>query len=462
MSINFLLINKSKHLVSSFYILFVFFIQRYISIDLPILSFLLLFLSGIAFYISFYIKEKSFFSPAGVFSIIWFGSIGLSQLRLNINQIPFSLKTWIVLGCTYLFFYLGYNLCPKIKLRRYTYSSTKILSSINLLFFVITSAFLIEVYIRGFIPLFSSDPTAYIAFSVSGIHYLVVSCILIPPLTIVLLFKSNKNLSKFQYIYLIIENLICLIIPILIVSRQLLMMEIVLICMTFAKKYKQSEKIILIIMMLVIFISFVILSFGRNQDSDYLNYVFNQKNKYTSYYYQSDTKLSKIEIEQYNSLYKGINQFNRVNLDNLPMPFYQIYMYISFNYDNLNYKIATIDHYAYGKSSFFPLFALTGIKFLAPEKFVFSTSNYLTTFNTNPICYTPYIDFGLLGVMAYMLIIGIISKQVTIHSSYDNGIIQYSILNYCLLFSFFSSFFSNATTIIYILILALINYYAKK
>ena len=456
MSINFLLNKKNRIIL--LWITILFLSQIGLSKNLSMISFLLFTVTSAFMFIHYKKTTHTFFSPAGIFSFIWFFSIGLSQLRLNINQIPFQNETWLILYLTFLCFFVGYESCT-ISNKGYgkDYDRNKLFYVIIALFIISVSCFILEILFRGFIPLFSNDPNAYVSFSVTGIHYFVVSCILIPPLTVIYL--CNQKTSKKVQLLFVIMDTVCFSIPILIVSRQLLLMGIILFFLAITKKFIKYEKILLIGVVILALISFILLSLGRNQNEEYLDYVFNQKNIYTMRH-EKDYKLNLNEEKIYQQLYQGINNnYSRIELDNLPMPCYQIYMYIAFNFDNFNYLTVATNTFTYGKKSLFPIFALSGIKFISPSSFDFTVNNYLSTFNTAPICFTPYLDFRIVGVIIYMFIIGVISKIGFLHSENDLGIMNYGIICYSLLFSFFTSFFSNATIIFYFILLFIINSY---
>ena len=443
--------------------LFSFLVAYICNINFPIITIAVLMITGISLYIYFSYKENTLFSLVGIFTIVWYISISLSQFRLNINQIPFSCKTWVILYLTYSLFILGYFSNRKIK---YNYqcidfqiNKHKILLVIIVLFVTIICFLGVELYVSKEFPLFSNDPAAYLNFSISGIHYFVVSCILIPPLIIIYLDK-NSFASQKQKVILILMAIICFLIPILIVSRQLLLLGIILSSVTFIILNKKYEKKVVFSIMIIAILAFTLLSLGRNQNSEYLNYVFNSTNQYTNHYFDSSFELTVEELDIYNKLYSGFDSFERIELFELPMPIYQIYMYITFNFDNLNFLIASTKQFYFGINIFYPILALTGIRFMFPLIDSISFPRYLTTFNTFPICFVPYSDFGILGLIIYMFVIGMLSQKINnMKTSSVMNIIYYGLFVYSLLFSFFTSFFSNVTMVFYFAILFLSRQY---
>lgn len=355
------------------------------------------------------ILDGTFIKCKTIFTFVYFFTIGLSMLQLHHLQSNWKVATFIVLELSYCSFLVGYYIRNKKNdvpnEREDAISFKKILFISNIIFYFSIIALLIEVIIRGGFPLFSKDMSAYYKFGVTGIHYFTVASVLYLPLAFEM-FTSYK-LNKRELISIIVKCIICLSIPILIVSRQLLIMEICIVLFLTLKKWYRKQIPIILVGIMLLSVSWFLIGKNRNQDNQYLK--------------------NALQIQ-----------------DNAPISVssMNIYMYLAFNYDNLNYNINKVSNHTYGYKSFYPIFALSGTKFVLDKKINDDLERVVDVFTTYPIQMTPYQDFGTLGVIAYMLIIGMFC--CFIENLNDNPINETykSIVLYCLLFSFFSSFFS--------------------
>ena len=63
------------------------------------LLFFIFLIVGVSLFFLFYKSYKDIFNPLGIFSIVWFSSIGISQLMVSEVQNPWTISTWfVVLG----------------------------------------------------------------------------------------------------------------------------------------------------------------------------------------------------------------------------------------------------------------------------------------------------------------------------------------------------------------------------
>ena len=107
-------IKKSNMLILMSTLLY--FLAFYFNVNYPFITILLLLFVGVINFVFFFKQEKTLISIPGIFSIIWFFSLALSQLRLNINQIPFLSRTWFILWITYFALISGYQHFSKRKI----------------------------------------------------------------------------------------------------------------------------------------------------------------------------------------------------------------------------------------------------------------------------------------------------------------------------------------------------------
>lgn len=371
------------------------------------------------------IIEGTFIKSKTIFIFVYFFTVGLSMLQLHHLQSTWKVSTFIVLELSYCSFLVGYYIRNKKNnlTKENNIPIERILCISNIIFYLSIIALLIETVIRGGLPLFSNDMSAYHKFGVTGIHYFTVASALYLPLAFEI-FTSYK-LNKRRSINIIIKAIICLCIPILIVSRQLLIMEICFVLFLTLKKWYKKQVPIILIGIIILSTSWFLIGKNRNQNDQYLKHA--------------------LQIQ-----------------DNAPISVssMNIYMYLSFNYDNLNYNIDELNNHTYGYKSFYPIFALSGTKFILDEKINDDLERVVNVFTTYPIQMTPYQDLGMIGVAIYMFIIGMFCYFIENLNNNPINETYKSIVLYCLLFSFFSAFFSLpliAFIMIYLFILSKIR-----
>ena len=371
-------------------------------------------------------------NSAGVFSAVWFFTIGLSNLRLHQSQVEWKIDTWICLIVTYICFNVGYNM-KKNKIQRHEEkvnrtknnptSKKSNLIIITALFILSFGVFILEAFLEGYIPILSEKMSAYKEFGVGKLHFFTVACTFILPLTCIYYNTYRKEISKKELIYLIIINILSFSVPFLIVSRFFIIMTIILAGFSIMEISKKKEPIIIGLILIAGLFTWTTISKFRNQDEAYLRQAL---------YIQKDAPLS---------------------VSNM-----QIYMYVAMNYDNFNHNVNKVNNYSFGVKSILPIIELSGLDTVIPNATGISESakRIIPVYNTYPMIITPYYDLGVVGIAIYMIIIGYITSIVE-HSKNNDmiNILIKSLIKYTLLFSFFVSYFSNKTFLFYIMILIL-------
>lgn len=160
--------------------------------------------------------------------------------------------------------------------------------------------------------------------------------------------------------------------------------------------------------------AYLFLSVARNHDVTYLNGIFEMKNP------------------------------------DLPIFISQPYMYVAMNYENFNYLVVNLIEHSFGMRQIYPFIALTGAKFLIPglgaEFPLYLRKEELSTLT---LIYDAYYDFHLLGVVGFGLLFGIVCQKTAdglkkkVNPVAALFYVQFAM--YALL-SFFTSWFSVATT----------------
>ncbi len=413
----------------------------------------------------FYMESRWILDYRVILSLFWLGGEGIAALQLSNLQQPWNVRTWAAFGLFYLVFlwswYLGTVLWERGQSRNKTSAdrngsfregkeksseyeqrraasgnrsagqnilsatekkemTERIYRSIWIVALVSVACFWVEVAILGYIPLFSEDTHAYNYFHVTGIHYFTFSCMLVHPLTLIYLMEAGKPERKRQ-ILLVVWNLLALSIPVLCISKfQFILTLLLPVMIYFLYRKNIPWKKLLIGAGAIGGVSVAIFMFmtsQRNYEDGYLNQIFNMKNPA------------------------------------IPLPFQYVYMYIANNYDNFNCLVEALEGgqavYAYGFKELFPVFALTGMKFVFPELVNFPVFSTIAELNTLTILYDAYYDFGLAGCVLFGGVLGLVCCFLTkLVESARNPVsyLFYGQVAMYLLLSFFSAWFSNPTT----------------
>ena len=380
-------------------------------------------------YLLEYRKNKRIINVVGLFAIGFIGGFGLSLLKLSALSSDFSFKTIIVVYVSFFSLYLGsyytrnkgnviFVICDKIK-------------TVNLPFALICItliSFFIEVYILKFIPLFTKDtPHAYSTFHVFMIHYITSLYILIPSVAIVNYHMQEKK-SK---VPIIVSYLYVVILAMLMVSRNQLIMSLVLSLFVYliynkenVLKILKNKKVIVAssLTFVALILIYVVITINRAHSVDYLNGIFEMKSK------------------------------------KIPIFITQPYMYIAHNFENLNYMINNIEGFGYGRRCLMPLLTLSFVKRFFPVISIAPLYVIKEELSTLTIIYDFYYDFGIIGVIVFCFIIGAIGKVL---ENYIYNMIAekretyltilFSLICFYMVFSFFQTYFSLTETYIYIL-----------
>lgn len=285
---------------------------------------------------------------------------------------------------------------------------------------VSAAAFLFEAWRLGFIPMFSYGvPHAYSYFHVTGVHYFTVSCVLVPSLFVLYLPGALGRGKEGGRGLLLGAGLTAasLMIPLLCVSRFQLILAVGMAAFTFIsvrRSFKLRYALLLLCLMVPAYLGLTVL---RSHSVEYLNGIFEMKNS------------------------------------RMPIFITQPYMYIANNYDNFNCMVEQLGEHTLGLRMLFPLWALTGLKFLAPALVnfpLFVTKEELTTLT---LVYDAYYDFGLLGVAAFCALLGFLCARLTrLRDRLQNPVIHvvYAQIAMYMALAFFTTWFSNPSTWFYL------------
>ena len=440
----------------------------------------ILLMAAAVIFASYYcIKDGRRINPPAVFSISWMGGIGISCLKLSYLETDWETLTWISLFAAYAAFITGYKLAvnanskifektknksslksdavpdscdgsdypasavsqhiicrqKKASGEFYTYNEAHrraLYIMMNAIAVISLISLIAEVYILGYIPLFTTDtPHAYSYFHVSGLHYFTISCCLLPALGTLCLWEElmhedfspeeiktefesgvgkfdskagkcvrnlsaaqNQKAEKSEECPAIIKKVtglnagkkadifICMsmgvLIPILLVSRYQLFFGILLAgyCILILNRMRFSIKLNIRsvlaagVVCFILVMLYVFITIERAHSVEYLNGIFEMKN------------------------------------ERLPIFVSQPYIYIANNFDNFNCLVKELPEHTKGLRMCFPFIALTGLKFLKPELAAFPIYITKEELTTVTLIYDSYYDFGLIGVIVFCLIVG--------------------------------------------------------
>ena len=381
-------------------------------------------LAAIYLYVRDYLKSGNPLHLRGLFCAFWVGGQGISCLKLSRLQTDWSRETWFCFFIARAAFWLMYEVTAKKMQRKKSEEMQTVESgyglglftAILLLTAVCVAAFALEAYILGYIPFFVRGvPHAYSYFHISGVHYFTVACVLVPSMAVVL-FVTEKTLCVRKKRMAGAAVGIALAIPVLCVSRFQLIFAVILAVLTFMQVSGVKKIRYLFMAAGALVPLYVILTIARSHDVTYLNGIFEMKNP------------------------------------DMPIFITQPYMYIANNYDNFNCLAEQLPEHTWGVKGLFPLWALTGLKFLKPELVAFPL--YLTKeeLTTVTLFYDAYYDFGIAGVCVFAGLLGMFAAWLSKHvEKKGNPFWQvfYGQVALYFMLSFFTTWYSNPTTWFY-------------
>lgn len=384
-----------------------------------ILGGILMILAALAVYLLRLKETGSLVDLFGLFTLSWIGGQGLACFQLSHLQKDWAAATWLCFLLAYVGVYLGLawknphkNKLAGRETMKDRETAKRLLVCIGLLAAGSVACFLVEAAVCGFIPFFSDKPHAYSTFHVSGVHYFTISCILIPAVTVIYS-KVETEHKKLRWIFLAVCNVTAVAIPVLCVSRFQLLFAVGFAVITYLMLYRKITLKMILIMIIILIPVYVLLTVARNHDVAYLNGIFEMKNRAT------------------------------------PIFITQPYIYVVNNFENFNCMVEQLTVHSWGLKMLFPVFALTGLKFVFPQLVnwpAFITKTELTTLT---MFYDSYYDFGIAGVFFLAVVIGLaVRKLMKWVRVKENPVIYlfYGQMAIYMGLSFFTTWFSVPTT----------------
>lgn len=404
----------------------------------PVLSLLCLALS-----LLFVSEEKkktgSVISVQSVFIGIWLLTVGLSLLKLHPAQMAWALETQVCVIATPSAFWLGNLVVIHFPIGALQRNSRKDESRIcrkwelpadrvSCLFgLAILFAFGLDIWKSGGLPVLSNDPAAYMNFGMKYVHYITVMGGIYPSVVFLVHKRGGfEDSDKLVKVFVALCLCVTLVLPILIVSRQLMVLELFVFSVTYLIEERKESRVKvwhLLAAALVGFIAWCIMSLFRNQGPEYLASVF-----------MLPPSHSKVE-----------------------MAAWQIYLYSSFNYDNFDAAIRNLTESTAGAYSLLPAYVLTGAGAYAKDLITsLVLDRALPTFNTYSIMLPPFCDAGILGLIVYMFVLGFVCRAIERRTRANRGlttIVAYSLVLYSLAIAFFTNEFALPVFWVYLICL---------
>ncbi|MFT4004180.1 MAG: O-antigen polymerase [Lacrimispora sp.] len=389
------------------------------------LSGLILMLAAVYLYWHDYRRTENIIHLRGLFSLFWVGGEGVACLKLSELSSDWNIITWLCFLVGFLGYWVTFQFLAGMQgesgRQRSSWFSFKgyekpLFLSMVLMTFLSLGAFIIEAAVLGFIPfLIKGVPHAYSTFHITGVHYFTVSCVLVPALS-VLYFSIEQGRNGVRMVLAVIMDLIACAIPVLCVSRFQLILAVGLAVLTYIAmdhRLKITYAIGLVIGMIPIY---AVLTIARGHDVSYLNGIFQMKNSH------------------------------------MPIFITQPYMYIANNYDNFNCLVEWLPSHTFGLRMLFPLWALTGLKFLVPALVdfpIYVTKEELTTVT---LFYDSFYDFGIVGVLVFGCILGAVAfflMRMVKRVRNPIGYLVFAQFAIYAVLSFFTTWYSNPATWFY-------------
>lgn len=395
------------------------------------LSGLILILEALYLYVHWVRETGSLVELRALFTLGWVGGQGIACLQLSKLQTDWNYITWLSFFLIFCGFGIGYEWGRReeeestVGLEREEELAKRLFRCMICLAAASAVCFVFEAVKVGFIPLFSDMPHAYSYFHVSGVHYFTISCILIPAITVLYL-KVGCEVDGKHKAALAVMNMVALAVPILCVSRFQLLFAVGFAVVTYIMVNQKIRTRTILILVAVLIPVYVVLTIFRHHDVAYLNSIFEMK------------------------------------YEKMPIFITQPYMYIANNYENFNCMVEQLTEHTWGIRMLFPVFALTGIKFVFP--FLVSSPVYITKpeLTTLTMFYDAYYDFGVVGVFLFALLLGMAAKILGKAVKKTRNPVTYLVYGQMAIYlglAFFTTWFSNATTWFWLILTGMMYWY---
>lgn len=415
-----------------------------------VLSGLVLIAAALWLYYKDYVSTRNIIHLRGLFCLFFVGGQGIACFKLSTLQADWRIETWICLGLGVAAFWIVFEVLTRLfdgwstddmeSVYRFfasaesPFQARRLLKAMAGLVVISYAAFFFEAIKLGFVPLFSYGvPHAYSTFHVSGVHYFTVSCVLVPSLFTVyslMISRRGRGLTRDQGFWMgLLLVCLSLAVPILCVSRFQLILAVGMAVFTYISMSGNIRLRYAAVLLVCMIAAYLVLTVLRSHSVSYLDGIFAMKNSH------------------------------------IPIFITQPYMYIANNYDNFNCLVEQLPAHTLGLRMLFPLWAFTGLKFLAPWLVsfpLFVTKKELTTLT---IFYDAFYDFGIIGMVLFGALLGAVCYYLVRARKKlkcPAGHVFYAQIAMYMMLSFFTTWFSNPATWFYLAVTGIIYLYVRS
>lgn len=402
-------------------------------------------------YVYMWFRKKNMFDFLGLMFLGFVLPMGIGNFRLAEYQDKWEVETWICFILAVFCYSIGYTLCKilfhrkeeKKCISRNDWEIENLFKFGIVVFIFVVFAFCIKWWVAGSIPLFNwTDAHTYVRF-LSGEGYLE---------------TLQEKMQELPYLYLIIKFLhrfltifmfqgwlvscalygyckkaapnrikkivsmlviiTCLVMPILIVVREIFMMQTVAFAVYayIINNNKIKKYLYVVALMFVTLIGFAFMSKSRGFSQADLETVFEMKQDDKQ---NVDTQINN-ESEQPQEKAK-----EEVDTKHYPATLIWTYTYFTGSYDNFNHLTKTLDFKTYGLLQIRPILSAFNIKNLKDiDEKITLNPKYFVSPNINVFTFLmdAYVDFGVLGVACSMFIWGMLFFSISLFALDYQGV----------------------------------------
>ena len=417
------------------------------------MAFFWMFIACIVSFLYYAILSKNLLDLRAILYGSITGAVALCQLRLSQIQVVWETKTWVLLATALCFFSLGYSFVAmfkpnspncekeveskKIFFKKFTFkfNPKKVYYTTIFLAVMPIILFCIQVAIKGFIPIFVQRYDAYMLFY-TRLSIFINLVMFSAPLAFWCL--KNMDLKRGQRILMYAIIPLPTIIFQLMVQRGLFVWSI---CILLVVVYLQSKRKFLGVTLVVGLLIFGIVfsSAMRAIPAEAMREIWQMDDTIVL---SPDSDSQEEDDDTDNE--EGKPQKNPSITIKIPDFAYAPYYYIVSGMENFNHMVTNLEDNAWGLRQLTPFTVI--LRFPALKELIAEYPDFRILPNsTNCLISDFYYDFGIVGVIVEMFLLGILSAIVQFFAKQKNNlfaILEYGVLLSVLLTAFFAAWIS--------------------
>lgn len=421
---------------------------------------LIIFLSGIASYIYYAITRKNILDLRAVFFSLWLICIGIAQIRLSEIQVPWSFMTWLCFFFAVIFFNLGFFLCELLagkkiietmlsspaswKKVEYKYHPKRAFHAALFIGILAVVMFLIQIKLKGFIPIFVPRYDSYILFYNRFAIFVNLIAIAAP---LAYWSYKNLNLTRFQRIMMLLILPLPTIIFQMAVQRGLFILGICYLAVPVL--FFSKRKALAILGIAVLAIAGILFSTAmRNIPAESMQQIWRLKNEIT---FEEPNELE--TPSQPNEGFPQVEVPQQANRKAITVPsiLYTPYYYCINGLENFNHMVNNIESHSLGVRQLSVLSVI--LRFDSFKQLIASYPSYkLLPSSTACIITDFYYDFGIWGVIIESILWGSICsfiQQLFLKTKRAASTVAYGVCLFNCAMSFFAAWLSYFSTYLF-------------